>query len=116
MDDSAIIVVVVALVIIGITLSFYFVRPMVRELRADQRKTSKGMSQEQSLMFSDAVYVFGNTFDSAPSWLDAEELPNGTKVSQKTLAVQVVLAAFAYLYNSYSSRSVMYLKRVFLLS
>jgi hypothetical protein len=52
-----------------------------------------------STMFSDAVYVFGTTFSSAPSWRDSEELPDGTKVSQSTLAEQVILAAFAYLYN-----------------
>jgi hypothetical protein len=52
-----------------------------------------------SSMFSDAVYLFGTTFYSAPSWLDSEELPDGTKVSQHNLAKWVVLAAFAYLYN-----------------
>ncbi len=53
-----------------------------------------------SFVFSDAVYLFGTTFSSAPSWLDfKEELPDGTKVSQSTLAEQVILAAFAYLYK-----------------
>ncbi len=52
-------------------------------------------------MFSDAVYLFGTTFASAPSWIGdlKEELPDGTKVNQKKLAEQAVLAAFAYLYN-----------------
>jgi len=51
-------------------------------------------------MFSDAVYLFGKTFSSAPSRFDnKEELPDGTKVEQLKLAVQAVLAAFAYLYN-----------------
>jgi len=51
-------------------------------------------------MFSDAVYLFGTTFSSAPSRFDnKEELPDGTKVEQLKLAVQAVLAAFAYLYN-----------------
>ena len=58
------------------------------------------MSQYKSSMFSDAVYLFGTTFSSAPSWRDLkEELPDGTKVDQKKLAQQAVLAAFAYLYN-----------------
>ncbi len=58
------------------------------------------MSQYKSSMFSDAVYLFGTTFASAPSWSDLkEELPDGTKVNQKKLAEQAVLAAFAYLYN-----------------
>jgi hypothetical protein len=51
-------------------------------------------------MFSDAVYLFGNTFASAPSLGDSYELPDGTRVSQKKLAEQVVLAAFAYLYHN----------------
>jgi len=51
-------------------------------------------------MFSDAVYLFGTTFSSAPSRFDnKEELPDGTKVNQIKLAEQAVLAAFAYLYN-----------------
>jgi len=51
-------------------------------------------------MFSDAVYLFGTTFASAPSWSDLkEELPDGTMVNQKKLAEQAVLAGFAYLYN-----------------
>lgn len=51
-------------------------------------------------MFSDAVYLSGAAFASAPAWNEAkEELPDGTKVNQKKLAVQTVLAAFAYLYN-----------------
>src|SRR5436190_17309680 len=50
-------------------------------------------------MFSDAVYLFGTAFSPAPFWGDSEELPDGTKVSQKELAVQVILAAFAYLYQ-----------------
>ncbi len=65
------------------------------------------MSQYNSSMFSDAVYLFGTTFASPPSrggffkyvfgfW---EELPDGTMVDQKELAEQAVLAAFAYLYN-----------------
>jgi hypothetical protein len=59
------------------------------------------MSQYKSSMFSDAVYLFGTTFSSAPSWSDLkEELPDGTKVNQKKLAEQAVLAAFAYLYNN----------------
>ncbi len=41
------------------------------------------MSQYKSTMFSDAVYLFGNTIASAPSWGDSEELPDGTQVSQK---------------------------------
>ncbi len=58
------------------------------------------MSQYKSSMFSDAVYLFGKTFSSAPSLLDyKEELPDGTKVNQNKLAEQAVLAAFAYLYN-----------------
>ena len=58
------------------------------------------MSQYKSSMFSDAVYLFGTTFSSAPSRFDnKEELPDGTKVEQLKLAVQAVLAAFAYLYN-----------------
>ncbi len=58
------------------------------------------MSQYKSSMFSDAVYLFGETFSSAPSLLDfKEELPDGTVVKQKKLAEQAVLAAFAYLYN-----------------
>ncbi len=58
------------------------------------------MSQYKSSMFSDAVYLFGKTFSSAPSRFDnKEELPDGTKVEQLKLAVQAVLAAFAYLYN-----------------
>jgi hypothetical protein len=58
------------------------------------------MSQYKSSMFSDAVYLFGTTFSSAPSWHDLkEELPDGTKVDQNKLARQAVLAAFAYLYN-----------------
>ena len=59
------------------------------------------MSQYKSSMFSDAVYLFGTTFASAPSWSDLkEELPDGTKVNQNKLAEQAVLAAFAYLYNN----------------
>ena len=63
------------------------------------------MSQYKSSMFSDAVYLFGETFSSVPSsFLDKlankEELPDGTKVVQNTLAQQAVLAAFAYLYNN----------------
>ncbi len=58
------------------------------------------MSQYKSSMFSDAVYLFGTTFSSAPSRFDnKEELPDGTKVNQIKLAEQAVLAAFAYLYN-----------------
>ena len=57
------------------------------------------MSQYQSLMFSDVVYLFGNTFCLPPLKDDSEELPNGMKVNQAELAVQVVLAAFAYLYK-----------------
>ena len=62
------------------------------------------MSQYKSSMFSDAVYLFGETFSSVPSSFLAklankEELPDGTKVDQNTLAQQAVLAAFAYLYN-----------------
>ena len=59
------------------------------------------MSQYKSSMFSDAVYLFGKTFSSAPSlnFLIREELPDGTKVDPEKLAVQAVLAAFAYLYN-----------------
>jgi ribosomal protein S19E (S16A) len=69
------------------------------EVNITHTRAIQEMSQDQSLMFSDAVYLFGNTFASAPSWRDSEELPDGTKVSQKTLAEQVVLAAFAYLYQ-----------------
>jgi len=59
------------------------------------------MSQYKSSMFSDAVYLFGTTFSSAPSRFDnKEELPDGTKVNQNKLAEQAVLAAFAYLYNN----------------
>lgn len=58
------------------------------------------MSQYNSPMFSDAVYLFGATFSPGPSWFGlAEELPDGTWVDQKKLAEQAVLAAFAYLYN-----------------
>ena len=58
------------------------------------------MSKYKSSMFSDAVYLFGTTFSSAPSRFDRkEELLDGTKVNQNTLAEQAVLAAFAYLYN-----------------
>jgi hypothetical protein len=53
-----------------------------------------------SSMFSDAVYLFGTTFSSAPTRGGySEELPDGTKVSQSHLANWAVLAAFAYLYN-----------------
>ena len=59
------------------------------------------MSQFKSSMFSDAVYLFGTTFSSAPSRFDRKEgLPDGTKVNQNTLAEQAVLAAFAYPYNN----------------
>ncbi len=59
------------------------------------------MPQYKSSMFSDAVYLFGETFSPVPSSFLAgkEELPDGTKVDQNTLAEQAVLAAFAYLYN-----------------
>jgi hypothetical protein len=51
-------------------------------------------------MFSDAVYLFGTTFSSAPSrGGDSEELPDGMMVSQSDLAKWAVLAAFAYLYH-----------------
>jgi len=51
-------------------------------------------------MFSDAVYLFGKIFSSAPIFRnESEELPDGTWVNQKKLAEQVVLAAFAYLYH-----------------
>ncbi len=64
------------------------------------------MSQYNSFMFSDAVYLFGTTFSSLSRggffqegfWY-IEELPDGTMVDQKKLAEQAVLAAFAYLYN-----------------
>jgi hypothetical protein len=56
------------------------------------------MSQYQSFMFSDAVYLFGKIFSSTPNFGN-EELPDGTWVNQKKLAEQVVLAAFAYLYH-----------------
>jgi hypothetical protein len=59
------------------------------------------MSQYNSSMFSDAVYLFGTTFSSAPSRFDnKEELPDGTKVNRNKLAEQAVLAAFAHLYNN----------------
>ena len=57
------------------------------------------MSQYNCSMFSDSVYLFGTTFSPASLWKPYEELPDGTKVDQKKLAEQVVLAAFAYLYN-----------------
>ena len=44
------------------------------------------MSQDNSSMFSDAVYLFVG-------------IPDGTKPSQKNFAEQVVLAAFVYLYK-----------------
>ena len=50
-------------------------------------------------MFSDAVYLFAKIFSSAPIFWNEEELPDGTWVNQSELAVQVVLAAFAYLYQ-----------------
>ncbi len=64
------------------------------------------MSQYNSSMFSDAVYLFGTTFAS-PSrggffkyvFGHLEELPDGTMVDQKELAEQAGLAAFAYLYH-----------------
>jgi hypothetical protein len=57
------------------------------------------MSQYKSSMFSDAVYLFGTMFSSAPIFWNEEELPDGKWVNQIELAEQVVLAAFAYLYN-----------------
>jgi hypothetical protein len=57
------------------------------------------MSQYNSSLFSDAVYLFGTTFSSRRFFYNNEELPNGTKVDQKELAKQAVLAAFACLYH-----------------
>jgi hypothetical protein len=57
------------------------------------------MSQDQSFMFSDAVYLFAKILSSVPTGHYKEELPDGTGVNQSELAVQVVLAAFAYLYQ-----------------
>jgi hypothetical protein len=70
------------------------------EVKRPDTSGRQEMSQEHSSMFSDAAYLFGTTFSPTPSWgTYKEELPDGTQVSQKTLAEQVVLAAFAYLYK-----------------
>lgn len=50
-------------------------------------------------MYSDIVYLYGDKFSPEAKLLDfKEELPNGKKVNQKTLAKQEVFAALCSLY------------------
>src|SRR5207244_2335916 len=64
------------------------------EVKRPHTSRIQEMPQYHSSMFSDAVYVFGNTFSSAPTYWNKEELPDGSCVNKSALAVEVVLAAF----------------------